>query len=75
MPDVWSRLLGRGLRFLPRRRTRNSVWSETPIVHGRTELPNTSSQANLTEAVWGKLIPTILALVMGMNAKKMSALF
>ena len=31
VPDVWDTLLGRGLRFVQRRRTRNSVKERDPI--------------------------------------------
>ena len=45
VPDVWGAQLGCGLRFAQWRRTRNLVKSETPLVYGEIESPNTSSQA------------------------------
>ena len=46
--------------------------SETPFVHRRMESPNTSSQAiELTQSVRAKLIPTGLALVLGMKTRSL----
>ena len=45
VPDVWSSLLERGLRFVQRRRTCSSVKEQKPICPWTHEIVHTSPQA------------------------------
>ena len=68
----WGTLLERGLRFVQRRRTRNSVKQRDPFVHGRMESPNTSPQSNeLNPSCRGKFISTGLALILGIKTRSL----
>ena len=74
VPDVWGKLLERGLHFVQRRRT--SIWkrSKTPFVLEQTESPNTSPQAiELNQAARSKPIPTGLAPVPGIKTRNLEA--
>ena len=69
VPDVLGTLLRRGLRFVQGRHTRNWVSKPDPIfpwTNGICPTP-VRRRLTLTQAVWGKLIPTSLVLVMGIK--------
>ena len=59
VPDVWGMLLERVLRFFQRGRTRNSAKERDP------------RWLSLTQAVRSKLIPTSLALILGIKTRSL----